>query len=158
MSAPKITPEDWLDWADGKADEFERRGQCGSYSAAMTAKGYRELRQLIEDGMAWRARGNRREVDREALLELADAMGDGVFAEWSDAIDGGWAKQLRAACGRDAASDASPDPRDVAHMLDMAAFEIAKASIAVSDMLSDLAQSVKSGDRDLSGFKERWLK
>lgn len=86
MSAPKITPEDWLDWADDKADEFERRGQCGSYSAAMTAKGYRELRQLIEDGMAWRARGNRREVDREELLGLADAMGDGVFAEWADAI------------------------------------------------------------------------
>lgn len=86
MSAPKITPEDWLDWADDKADEFERRGQCGSYSAAMTAKGYRELRQLIEDGMAWRARDNRREVDREALLGLADAMGDGVFAEWADAI------------------------------------------------------------------------
>lgn len=56
------------------------------------------------------------------------------------------------------ASDASADPRDVAHMLDMAAFEITKTSIAVSDMLSDLAWSVKTGDRDLSGFKERWLK
>lgn len=102
-------------------------------------------------------------AETEAMRDFAprdgvDPIGAAYAAGLVDAIDGGWAKQLRAACGRDAASDASPEPRDVAHMLDMAAFEIAKASIAVSDMLSDLAQSVKTGDRDLSGFKERWLK
>lgn len=102
-------------------------------------------------------------AETEAMRDFAprdgvDPIGAAYAAGLVDAIDGGWAKQLRAACGRDAASDASQDPRDVAHMLGMAAFEIAKASIAVSDMLSDLAQSVKSGDRDLSGFKERWLK
>ncbi len=52
----------------------------------MTAKGYRELRQLIEDGMAWRARGNRREVDRAALLDLADSIDGGGYAEWADDI------------------------------------------------------------------------
>ncbi|WP_449133769.1 hypothetical protein [Senegalimassilia sp.] len=102
-------------------------------------------------------------VETEAMRDFAprdgvDPIGAAYAAGMVDAIDGGWAKQLRAACGPDAASDASADPRDVAHMLDMAAFEITKTSIAVSDMLSDLAWSVKTGDRDLSGFKERWLK
>ena len=48
--------------------------------------------------------------------------------------------------------------KELAHQLDMCAFEASKLSIAVSDMLSDLAQAVKDGDRDLDGFKERWLK
>ena len=102
-------------------------------------------------------------AENDAMRDFAprdgvDPIGAAYAAGMVDAIDSGWAKQLRAACGRDAACPATADPRDVAHMLDMAAFEIAKTSIAVSDMLSNLAWSVKTGDRDLSGFKERWLK
>lgn len=65
-------------------------------------------------------------AETEAMRDFAprdgvDPIGAAYAAGMVDAIDGGWAKQLRAACGPDAASDASADPRDVAHMLDMAA-------------------------------------
>lgn len=43
-------------------------------------------------------------------------------------------------------------------MSDMHKCEASKLSIAVSDMLSDLADAVKDGDRNTDGFKERWLK
>lgn len=86
-----------------------------------------------------------------------DPIGAAYCAGMIDALDGGWAGRLREACP-DGAQIGNADRRDAAHILDMAAFEVAKTSIAVSDMLSDLAQSVKAGDRDLSGFEERWMR
>ena len=85
-----------------------------------------------------------------------DPIGAAYAAGALDALDGGWAKQLREACSGRETEPA--DQRDVAHILDMAAFEVTKESVAVSDMLSDLAQSVKNGDRGLKSFKERWMK
>ena len=101
-------------------------------------------------------------AETEAMRDFAprdgvDPIGAAYAAGSVDAIDGGWAKQLRAACDRDAASDASPPARR-GPMPTWRRSRWRKTSIAVSDMLSDLAWSVKSGDRDLSGFKERWLK
>ena len=51
-------------------------------------------------------------AETEAMRDFAprdgvDPIGAAYAAGMVDAIDGGWAKQLRAACGPDAASDAS---------------------------------------------------
>ena len=80
----------------------------------------------------------------------ADAIGAAYAAVAYEAIDHGWADALRAACARRVGREA------VSHALDMAAFSMAAESVAVSDMLSDLAQAVRHGG--LEGFKERWLK
>lgn len=80
----------------------------------------------------------------------ADAIGAAYAAGAYEAIDHGWADALRAACAQPAGREA------VSHSLDMAAFSISAESVAVSDMLSDLAQAVRHGG--LEGFKERWLK
>lgn len=80
----------------------------------------------------------------------ADAIGAAYAAGAYEAIDHGWADALRLACSQPAGREA------VSHSLDMAAFSMAAESVAVSDMLSDLAQAVKHGG--LEGFKERWLK
>jgi hypothetical protein len=48
------------------------------------------------------------------------------------------------------------NPRDLAHLLDSAAFELAALDVALSDMLSSLADHAKRGS--LNGFKARYLR
>ena len=88
-------------------------------------------------------------AERDAVAEFVrcdglDAVGAAYAAGGIDALDGGWAKQLRGACG------AGGDERDLHDRLDMAAF-----SVRISDMLSALAQAVKAGKVD--EFEERWV-
>lgn len=80
----------------------------------------------------------------------ADAIGAAYAAGAYEVIDHGWADALRGACAQPAGRES------LSLALDMAAFSMAAESVAVSDMLSDLAQAVKHGG--LEGFKERWLK
>lgn len=89
-------------------------------------------------------------LDDFAPKDGADAIGAAYAAGAYEAIDHGWADALRAACAQPAGREG------LSHALDMAAFSMAAESVAVSDMLSDLAQAVRRGG--LEGFKERWLK
>ena len=87
-------------------------------------------------------------AERDAVSEFVRC--DGLDAAGGiDALDGGWAKQLRAACG------AGGDARELHDKLDAAAFGMSARSIRVSDMLSALAQAVKAGKVD--EFEERWV-
>lgn len=89
-------------------------------------------------------------VERDAVAEFVrcdglDAVGAAYAAGGIDALDGGWAKQLRTAC-------------EMYDRLDMAAFGMSAFSIRVSDMLSALAQAVNAGTKDaMREFEERWL-
>lgn len=92
-------------------------------------------------------------AERDAVAEFVrcdglDAVG-AAYAAGIDALDGGWAKQLRGACG------AGGDERDLHDRLDMAAFGMSALSVRISDMLSALAQAVKAGKVD--EFEERWV-
>lgn len=97
-------------------------------------------------------------AERDAVSEFVrcdglDAVGAAYAAGGIDALDGGWAKQLRSACG--GASTAACEMHD---RLDMAAFGMSAYSIRVSDMLSALAQAVKAGTKDaMREFEERWV-
>lgn len=87
-------------------------------------------------------------AERDAVSEFVRC--DGLDAV--DALDGGWAEQLRTACGVDLAACGMYD------RLDMAAFGMSAYSIRISDMLSALAQAVKAGTKDaLREFEERWV-
>ena len=86
-------------------------------------------------------------AERDAVAEFVRC--DGLDAGGIDALDGGWAKQLRGACGVDLAACEMYD------RLDMAAFGMSALSIRVSDMLSALAQAVKAGK--VGEFEERWV-
>lgn len=93
-------------------------------------------------------------AERDAVAEFVrcdglDAVGAAYAAGGIDALDGGWAKQLRGACG------AGGDERDLHDRLDMAAFGMSAISVRISDMLSALAQAVKAGKVD--EFEERWV-
>ena len=94
-------------------------------------------------------------AERDAVSEFVrcdglDAIGAAYAAGGIDALDGGWAKQLRSACECDQAA--------VHDTLDMAAFNAVKLSVKVSDMLSALAQAVKVGTEDaMREFEARWL-
>ena len=94
-------------------------------------------------------------AERDAVSEFVrcdglDAVGAAYAAGGIDALDGGWAKQLRSACECDQAA--------LHDMLDMAAFNAVKLSVNVSDMLSALAQAAKVGTEDaMREFEERWL-
>ena len=93
-------------------------------------------------------------AERDAVAEFVrcdglDAVGAAYAAGGIDALDGGWAKQLRAACG------AGGDARELHDRLDAAAFGMSAHSIRISDMLSALAQAVKAGKVD--EFEERWV-
>ncbi len=93
-------------------------------------------------------------AERDAVSEFVrcdglDAVGAAYAAGGIDALDGGWAKQLRAACGVDLAACEMYD------RLDAAAFGMSALSVRVSDMLSALAQAVKAGKVD--EFEERWV-
>ena len=93
-------------------------------------------------------------AEREAVSEFVrcdglDAIGAAYAAGGIDALDGGWAKQLRAACGAGIAACEMYD------RLDMAAFGMSAISVRISDMLSALAQAVKAGKVD--EFEERWV-
>lgn len=93
-------------------------------------------------------------AERDAVAEFVrcdglDAVGAAYAAGGIDALDGGWAKQLRAACG------AGGDARELHDRLDAAAFGMSALSIRISDMLSALAQAVKAGKVD--EFEERWV-
>lgn len=93
-------------------------------------------------------------AERDAVAEFVrcdglDAVGAAYAAGGIDALDGGWAKQLRGACG------AGGDARELHDRLDAAAFGMSALSIRVSDMLSALAQAVKAGKID--EFEERWV-
>lgn len=96
-------------------------------------------------------------AERAAVSEFVrfdglDAVGAAYAAGGIDALDGGWAKQLRAACGVDLAACEMYD------RLDMAAFGMSAFSIRISDMLSALAQAVKVGTKDaMREFEERWV-
>lgn len=96
-------------------------------------------------------------AERDAVAEFVrcdglDAVGAAYAAGGIDALDGGWAKQLRTACGVDLAACEMYD------RLDMAAFGMSAFSIRVSDMLSALAQAVNAGTKDaMREFEERWL-
>lgn len=96
-------------------------------------------------------------AERDAVAEFVrcdglDAVGAAYAAGGIDALDGGWAKQLRSACGASAAACEMYD------RLDMAAFGMSAYSIRVSDMLSALAQAVKAGTKDaMREFEERWV-
>ena len=81
-----------------------------------------------------------------------DAVGAAYAAGGIDALDGGWAEQLRSACG------AGTAVFEMCDRLDMAAFGMSAYSIRVSDMLSALAQAVKAGTKDaMREFEERWV-
>lgn len=94
-------------------------------------------------------------AERDAVSEFVrcdglDAIGAAYAAGGIDALDGGWAKQLRAACQCDQAA--------LHEMLDMAAFSTVKLSVKASDMLSALAQAVKVGTEDaMHEFEGKWL-
>ena len=94
-------------------------------------------------------------AERDAVSEFVrcdglDAVGAAYAAGGIDALDGGWAKQLRSACECDQAA--------LHDMLDMSAFNAVKLSVNVSDMLSALAQAAKVGTEDaMREFEERWL-
>lgn len=93
-------------------------------------------------------------AERDAVAEFVrcdglDAVGAAYAAGGIDALDGGWAKQLRVACG------VGGDARDLHDRLDAAAFGMSALSVRVSDMLSALAQAVKAGKVD--EFEERWV-
>lgn len=93
-------------------------------------------------------------AERDAVSEFVrfdglDAVGAAYAAGGIDALDGGWAMQLRAAC------EAGGDARDLRDRLDMAAFGMSAISVRISDMLSALAQAVKAGKVD--EFEERWV-
>ena len=93
-------------------------------------------------------------AERDAVSEFVrcdglDAVGAAYAAGGIDALDGGWAKQLRAAC------EAGGDARELHDRLDMAAFGMSAISVRISDMLSALAQAVKAGKVD--EFEERWV-
>ena len=93
-------------------------------------------------------------AERDAVAEFVrcdglDAVGAAYAAGGIDALDGGWAKQLRAACGAGIAACEMYD------RLDMAAFGMSAISVRISDMLSALAQAVKAGKVD--EFEERWV-
>lgn len=94
-------------------------------------------------------------AERDAVSEFvrcdgADAIGAAYAAGGIDALDGGWAKQLRSACECDQAA--------LHDMLDMAAFSAVKLGVNVSDMLSALAQAVKVGTEDaMREFECKWL-
>lgn len=96
-------------------------------------------------------------AERDAVSEFVwcdglDAVGAAYAAGGIDALDGGWAKQLRSACG------ASTAACEMCDRLDMAAFGMSAYSIRVSDMLSALAQAVKAGTKDaMREFEERWV-
>ena len=96
-------------------------------------------------------------AERDAVSEFVrcdglDAVGAAYAAGGIDALDGGWAKQLRSACGASTAAFGMYD------RLDMAAFGMSALSIRVSDMLSALAQAVKAGTKDaMREFEERWV-
>lgn len=85
-------------------------------------------------------------AERDAVAEFVrcdglDAVGAAYAAGGIDALDGGWAKQLRSACGVDLAACEMYD------RLDMAAFG-----------MSALAQAVNAGTKDaMREFEERWL-
>ena len=92
-------------------------------------------------------------MDARAVLAVADAIERAEQAALEDFVPKDGADAIgaaRAACAQPAGREA------VSHSLDMAAFSISAESVAVSDMLSDLAHAVKHGG--LEGFKERWLK
>ena len=94
-------------------------------------------------------------AERDAVSEFVrcdglDAIGAAYAAGGIDALDGGWAKQLRSACECDQAA--------LHDMLDMSAFGVVKLSVKASDMLSALAQAVKVGTADaMREFEGRWL-
>ena len=85
-------------------------------------------------------------AERDAVSEFVrcdglDAIGAAYAAGGIDALDGGWAKQLRGACG------AGGDARELHDRLDAAAFG-----------MSALAQAVKAGAKDaMREFEERWV-
>lgn len=79
----------------------------------------------------------------------ADAIGAAYAAGAYEAIDHGWVDTLRRAC--------APGRRgDLAHSLEMAAFEMAAESIPASNALSAMADALRHGQ--MSGFEGRWLK